>query len=198
VRDEREVEVRGVDHEQHDRDPDAQGRDGRGPRAEHALERGRQHEPDRRERQHRRLRAGARRVEVLLRPVPGAAGEHRGAEHEQDVPDDRAGEGCLHHVGQTLAERRDGDDQFGGVAERRVEKAADAFARMVRQRLRRAAHPSGQRQDGESRREEDPQVPFWREMLERDRQRPASQERKPSHSTVRPSFCCRRRACLAL
>ena len=58
--------------------------------------------------------------------VTDAADHHGEAKHEQQVADDRAGDGGLDQFEQAGAHRGDGDDQLGGVAERGVEQRADA------------------------------------------------------------------------
>ena len=59
---------------------------------------------------------------------PSAAEEEREAEHEQQVPDDAAGNRRLDQFDVSLAERDDRDDELGGVAERGVEEAAQCGA----------------------------------------------------------------------
>ena len=61
------------------------------------------------------------------RPPP--ADQHRGAHHQQDVPEDRSDQRGLDDLVQALAEREEGDDQLGRVAEGDVEQAADDVAR---------------------------------------------------------------------
>ena len=55
-----------------------------------------------------------------------AAEEEREAEHEQEVPDDAAGERAAHDFEQAVRDREERDDQLGRVPERRVQEAADA------------------------------------------------------------------------
>ena len=43
--------------------------------------------------------------------------QHGGAEHQQNIPDDRAGNRRFHHIVESGTQRRQCDDQFGGVAE---------------------------------------------------------------------------------
>ena len=78
---------------------------------------------DSRQQQHARLDAGVGRVE-LLHPVPQAAEQERAAHHEQTVRHDRARHRCLYQIQHAGAQRRDGDHQFGEVAERGIEQAA--------------------------------------------------------------------------
>src|SRR6185436_20967573 len=98
----------------------------------------RQEESDRGQGQHGRLRAGSRWIEALLR-VAQAAGEHGGAQYEQDIADDGAGDRGLHHIVQSRAQSGERDDQFGRVAEGRVQQAAHAFAGTLRELLGRAS-----------------------------------------------------------
>src|SRR5262245_41113151 len=51
---------------------------------------------------------------------------HREAEDEQDVRDDASRERAADDVRQSVADREDGDDQLGRVAEARVQEPADA------------------------------------------------------------------------
>ena len=100
----------------------------------------------------RRRRAGASptarwrrcaRTSAFSRPLE-AADEHRRAQHEQDVAEDRADHRRLDDLVQALVQREESDDQLGGVAERDVQQAADARAR-ARARAPRWRGPSGQR-----------------------------------------------------
>ena len=54
-----------------------------------------------------------------------AAGEERSAEHEQKVPDDRAGDRRTHHLELAAGDKEHADDELGSVAERGVQEAAD-------------------------------------------------------------------------
>ena len=107
-----------------------------------------------------------------------AADECRRAEHQQHVADDRAGQGGLDEIGQAFAQRQRADDQFGGVAERRVEQAADAAAEPFGEHARRAADQCGQRQDGEQRCAEDRRVVLGHRQLEPDRNRDEAEQQE--------------------
>ena len=76
-----------------------------------------------------------------------SAGEHRRAQHEQDIADDRAGDRGLDHVIKPVPQRGERDHQLCGITESGVEQPADAFARTRRQRLGRPSHPTRQRND---------------------------------------------------
>ena len=67
------------------------------------------------------------------------AGQEGRAEHQHQVADDRTDQRCLDDVEHARAQGDQGDDQLGGIAERGVEKAADAFADPGRQLLGRIA-----------------------------------------------------------
>ena len=54
-------------------------------------------------------------VEAQLLVLP-AAEQHRHAEHEQHVADDRSGQRGLHDIDVALAQRDECEDQFRGVA----------------------------------------------------------------------------------
>jgi hypothetical protein len=161
-----EHQIRPVHQEQDERDRDAQRRDRRRAAPEDALKGGGQDEGDRRECEQRRLGTRARRVELLLRLMAKPAREHGGPENKEDVSDDRAGDRGLHHVVQAGVQRDDGDDELGGIAEGRIQEPTDALPRPHRQLLGGAAHPAGERNDGQGRREEDPERLLRREMLE--------------------------------
>ena len=84
----------------------------------------------------RELRQQRAPVEALLRV---AAGDHRDAEDEQDVRHDASGQRAAHDVGESVGDREEGDDQLRRVAEARVEKTADARARVLARVLGRLA-----------------------------------------------------------
>ncbi|MNQ58281.1 hypothetical protein D3C85_724730 [compost metagenome] len=94
----------------------------------------------------------------MLLLVPQPPGEHGGAQHQQDIADDGADDGGLHHVVQAGTQCAEGDDQFGGVAERGIEQSAHALAGALRQLLGGPAQPAGQRYDGQRGGQEDQQV----------------------------------------
>ena len=75
-----------------------------------------------------RWQRSAERLLVALR----AADEHRRAQHEQDVADDRADERGLDDLLEAFEQREERDDQLGRVAERHVQQAADAGAALAR------------------------------------------------------------------
>ena len=60
--------------------------------------------------------AGGRAIKTLFL-IFRAAQDNGKAEHEQDVADDRAGNGSFHHAGQAFGERDPRDDQLGRVSE---------------------------------------------------------------------------------
>ena len=128
--------------------------DARQRAAVHELEDRRHEERDDGEQQHRRLRLGARRAERLLLPVEPAH-EHREAHDEQDVAEDRTDQRRLHDLLQALAQREEGDDELGEVAERHVQQATDPRARARGQLLGRPAHERGRRDHAERRGAED-------------------------------------------
>ena len=55
-----------------------------------------------------------------------AADQHRRAQHQQDVADDRADDRGLHDLLEALEQGEEGDDQLGRVAEGHVQQPADA------------------------------------------------------------------------
>ncbi len=121
-----------------------------------------------------------------LRPPYEAAGEHRGAHHQQDVAQDRADQRCLDDLLEPGVQGEQGDDQLRRVAEGDVQEAADAGPGLGGDLLGRAAHQRGGRDHSERRREED-QARGGVGELERDRQRDERDEQ------VRPPVRARRR-----
>ena len=73
--------------------------------------------------------------------------EDRNSHHQQDIADDRAGDGGLHHAGQPFRKRHQCDNQLCGVAESRIQQSADSVAQMFGEFLGRAAHPACERND---------------------------------------------------
>ena len=94
-----------------------------------------------------------------------------GAEHQQHVADDRAGQRRLDQVRQSLAEREDSDDELRSVAERRIQQAADATAQVLGQRLGGIADQGRERQDREHGRQKDGDVTVGREQMQQNRDR---------------------------
>ena len=89
-----------------------------------ARDRGRDEQGDRGQQQHSGLRARVGGVE-FLRVVLEAAEQERAAQHEEAVGHDGPGHRRFHEVEHPGAQRGDGDDELGQVAERRVEQSAD-------------------------------------------------------------------------
>ena len=160
--------------------------DARQPAAMDELEERRGDQRGERQQQHRRLRVRSGAVERLLVAVP-AADEHGRAQHEQDVPDDRADDRRLDDLVQPLLQGEEGDDQLGGVAEGDVEEAADAGAAAGGELLGGAAHQRGGRDHAERGRDEDQRRRRVRE-LEHDRD---DDER---HQQIRPAFSAQEEA----
>jgi hypothetical protein len=84
------------------------------------------------------------------------AGQDAQAEDEQDIADDRTGDRRFDDVVEATLQRHERDDQLGGVAERRIEKTAEARTGAFGQDLGGAAHQAGERHDGECRAQKDP------------------------------------------
>jgi len=89
---------------------------------------------------------GAALVKLLLF-VLGAAGKEAGAEHEQEVGDDRAGDGGFDDLDETGVERHQGDDQFAGIAKRGADQTTDGGSGVMRDVFACFAHDLGQRHD---------------------------------------------------
>ena len=154
------------------------------------------------EQQHQRLHVGGGAVERLALALE-AADEHRGAHDEQDVAEDRADQRRLDDLLQALAQREEGDDQLGRVAERDVEEAADARARSARPAPRSrgpSARRSGSRRAPRRRRSSVAlgvrELEHDRDRDERDEQvRPAGPaEQEPAQVEALRGLASRRRA----
>ena len=87
--------------------------------------------------------------------LPVAARNHRRAEHEQDVRDDRAGQGPTHDAGEIVRDSEQRDDQLRRIAEARVQEAADAGACVLCRMLRRLADHPGEGDQRERRDDEE-------------------------------------------
>ena len=125
-----------------------------------------------------RGRRDARRglIKSLFR-MTQPAGEKRCTKHEQEVADDRTGDGRFDDAVESLAQRDQADDKFRGIPEGRVEKTANAGTRTRSQVFGRATHPAGQRHDrdrGDD--EEEGLIPPRRHVSERDRDRHREQQ----------------------
>jgi hypothetical protein len=95
-----------------------------------------------------RVHGGGRAIERLgLALQPTREDGH--AQHEEHVPDDRAGEGRLHDVVEAALERGERDDQLGRVPEGGVQETADSRAELRRELFGGASHEAGERHDGE-------------------------------------------------
>ena len=86
--------------------------------------------------------------------VPQPAQQERDAEHEEQVGDDRASDRRLDELEHAHAQRGQRNDKLGEIAKARVQKAADAVARLGGDRFGGAAEERGQRNDGSDRKDE--------------------------------------------
>ena len=123
------------------------------------------------------------------------AGRHRDAEHEQQVRDDAAGERAANDVGQPVRYREEGDDQFRGVAEARVQEAADPGAGVLGSLLGRFSDQPGQRDERSRGEHEQRDVSRMEGEVddERDRgERERRPEELPRHADTLTA--CRRRS----
>ena len=184
-----EHEVQQIDEKQHDGNRDAQPAKSLSRGTGRGLKGRRKDQCDRRKREHRRLGTRSGRIEVLLGTAQ-SSGQHGGAEHQQDISDDGAGDRRLHHVVQPGTQRGERNDELGGIAERRVQEPANAFAHALRELLRGPAHPAGKRQNGEAGGRENEQIPLGSEEFQADRDR--DKEQKPVHRDgLVLAFACR-------
>ena len=109
---------------------------------------------DDRQGHHGGAEAGQVAVEELL-PVLQASQEHAEAENQEEVPQNRPGDGGLDQFPFPGPQSHDGDDQFGGVAQGGVEKAPNLGAGPLGQVLGGLAQQAGQRDKPQGRGDED-------------------------------------------
>jgi hypothetical protein len=83
--------------------------------------------------------------------IAQAAEQQTGAEHEQGVGDNRAGNRRFHEHVLASVQRSDRNDQLRQISQRRIEKAADSIAGLGGNRFGCVAKQGGQRHDGEYR-----------------------------------------------
>ena len=114
------------------------------------------------QRGHQKAGNGRRRVHrgglgtETLEVVPQAPDEQRHAEDEQEVAQDRSGQGGLHDLDLVPKDEQDRDDQLRDVPERRVEQPSSTRTGVDRELLRRASDQCGEgRKDRERGGEED-------------------------------------------
>ena len=113
---------------------------GRGRRG--IVEDGRNNQRHGRERERDDGRARRRTIEALLF-VSRSAGQNGEAQDQQNVADDRTGDGGLHHAGEAFRQGDAGDDQLGRVAEGGVEQSAEPSpARAARASVARPIQPA--------------------------------------------------------
>ena len=91
----------------------------------------------------------------LLRAVLEAARQDGYPQHEQQVADDRAGDGGLDQLEQAALDGEQGDDQLGCVAEGGVDQPADLGAGVRGQPLGAVADQPGQRDNAQGGQAED-------------------------------------------
>ena len=115
-----------------------------------------------------------------ISPRPPA--NEREPEHEQQVADDRAGQRAADDLGQPFVDRDQGDDQLGRVAERGVEEAADARARVLRRVLGGLADQPRERDQRSGREDEERRVAEVGEVVEGDDDGPEGQAREEDSS----------------
>ena len=71
------------------------------------------------------------------------------------------------------------DDEFGSIAERRIEQPSDPFAYALCKLFRGVAHPPCKGQNGKGRGYENEEMPFRSEEFEADRDR--DEDQQPVH-----------------
>ncbi len=83
-----------------------------------------------------------------------AAKEHGAAADEEEIAEDRAGDGGFDDVVEAAGEGDEAEDDFGGVAEGGVEEAAEGGAGALGEMLGRFAHERGHGNDADAGEEE--------------------------------------------
>ncbi len=132
---------------------------------------------------------------------PRPPSDEREAEHEEQVPDHAPCERPANDFGEPLVDRDQSDDQLGGVAEGRVEEAADTGARVLGGVIRCLSDQPGKRDERERGEHELRYLVGVGEVVERDRdrrERERSEEEPTGHggqalpgrSGVRGSTAC--------
>ena len=164
VRLEREQQPQCVSDDQQNGEADAE-RLGelRGRSRIHLGDRRRHQQGDRGQEKQARLQARAGAVE-LLEVVLEPAEQKRGAQHEQRVGDDRAGDGGLHQRVLPGAQGGQCDDQLGQISQSGVEQPAGGVTRLGRNGFGRMAEQPGQRHDGKHRQDKERRVGFGSEL----------------------------------
>ena len=84
---------------------------------------------------------------VLLHPVSEATDQQRGAEHEQQVADDRAGDRGVDDGDLVIEDQEGGDDDLADVADRGVQDSADPRSGRDAQLLGGVAEEVRERED---------------------------------------------------
>ena len=152
-----EVHLSAVGDQQQDRDADRQALDleergvarvGLGTAPDDEREGGGDDQSDRRQDQGGGVHADHLLV-VLLHPVLQAADEQRGAEDEQQVADDRAGDRRVDDVDLAVEDQERGDDDLADVADRGVHDPADLRSGRDAQLLGGVAEEVGEGEDRE-------------------------------------------------
>src|SRR5690606_29990377 len=80
---------------------------------------------------------------------------HRQPEHEQNVAEDAPANRGLDDFGEPRAERDEHDNQLSGVAESRIEKAADTGSKVLCNLFGRSANQASEWEDSKRRRNKD-------------------------------------------
>ena len=148
-------------------------------------------EPDRGDHEERDARAGEVRIE-LLRAVLESARELRGAEHEEEIADDRAGDRCLDEIDEPRAQREDRDDELREIAERCVDESTERGAGVRGELFGGVPEETRERDDGDRARGEDDDRRGVQERRADGDGRREEEPEQPAHS-IAPSMAWRRR-----
>ena len=124
-------------------------------------------EPHSSQEQETRTHSGSclvKRLPLVLHP----AGKHSGPEYEQDVTDDRTGEGGFDDIVKARTQSDNRDNEFCGIAKRSVEQCANAGADVARQMFGGSPQQARERNNSKSGRHKDQQW-IGSKDFERDR-----------------------------
>jgi hypothetical protein len=149
------------------------------------VEERRHEQRDQREDHQARLQADALGIELEL-ALAGASDDDREAEAEERIADDRAGDLRLDDVRVPFEQHEDREHELGGVAERRVQQAADRRTGPVRDLPGAAANPFGERDDRRDAEHERPERPGTEQVVRAERDRHEHEQSRPHHPAAVP------------
>ena len=123
---------------------------------------------------------------MLLR-IPHPAGQHGGAEYQQNIANNATGDRCFNYIVEPGTQCSQSNYELGGIAECRIEQSANPFAHALRKMLGGPAHPSSERHNSKGGGNENEEIPFRSEQLLPNRHRNQQQEPVHHHGSA-PTF----------